>query len=820
MDHIIFRNWEEKTYDVVVIGEILIDMISEEYTEDFNCDIYKKYFGGSPANIAMNTKNLGLNSSIISCVGNDGLGVFLLEQMKQRGIDISNVQISENPTSMVLLTKSQGSPIPIFYRGADYQIHLNETIEEIIKKTKIIHFSTWPISKEPSRSAIEKIIEIAKANNTLVAFDPNYHPALWEKEYDSIQYVKEIIKKVDIIKPSEDDARRLFGEGTIEEYLNKYINLGPKLVVMTLGKEGLIASDGKEYIRLSTMADRVADATGAGDAFYSGFYAGIIKGFQIKKAIELGNATSAYKLKYTGAVVDLPKIEEIQRLYNLWGDKTMHVIFLNPQGNFDKKDSYWTEHPDFGGQLVYVKEIACAMAKQGHRVDILTRQIIDEDWPEFADEFDQYDGVENLRIIRIPAGQKEFLQKELLWEYLSEWVDNIINFYQEEGDMPDFVTTHYGDGGIAGAIMYQRTGIPFSFTAHSLGAQKMDKLGVDITNMEEMEKKYHFTKRIMAERIAMANSAINFVSTSQERDEQYTHLTYKGAGDMDNPQKFRVVAPGANTEVFSATKGNKEDKVVAQFIKEMFQRDLDKDRQELPAIIAASRLDPKKNHVGLVKAFAKNKELQQKANLVITLRGIENAFEDYSFVKSHEKEILDGIMEIIDEYQLYGKVSMFSINSQGQLAACYRQLASYNSIFCLTAVHEPFGLAPIEAMSCGLPAVVTKYGGPSEVLYEDGEEYGVLIDPFNSQDIAKGILKVLENYSFYKKQGIQRVKSKYTWDATAANYVKAIEEILENKKDDRNMEIHPYFLDLSNENTIGLDWLEKVYLGGEVNVGV
>ncbi len=56
----------------------------------------------------------------------------------------------------------------------------------------------------------------------------------------------------------------------------------------------------------------------------------------------------------------------------------MHVIFLNSQGNFDSKDSYWTEHPDFGGQLVYVKEIALAMAAQGHKVDIVTRQIIDD----------------------------------------------------------------------------------------------------------------------------------------------------------------------------------------------------------------------------------------------------------------------------------------------------------------------------------------------------------------------------------------------------------------------------------------------------------
>ena len=64
----------------------------------------------------------------------------------------------------------------------------------------------------------------------------------------------------------------------------------------------------------------------------------------------------------------------------------MHIVFLNPQGNFDPADSYLTEHPDFGGQLVYVKELAQAMAKQGHKVDIVTRRIRDSAWPEFSSE--------------------------------------------------------------------------------------------------------------------------------------------------------------------------------------------------------------------------------------------------------------------------------------------------------------------------------------------------------------------------------------------------------------------------------------------------
>ncbi len=146
----------------------------------------------------------------------------------------------------------------------------------------------------------------------------------------------------------------------------------------------------------------------------------------------------------------------------------MRIAFLNPQGNFDPADSYWTEHPDFGGQLVYVKQVALAMGELGHQVDILTRQIIDPAWPEFNESFDAYPDAPNVRIIRLPAGPEKFLRKELLWPYLiSDWVPNVIEFYKEERLDPDFFSAHYGDGGLCGVLLKELTGIPFSFTAHS-----------------------------------------------------------------------------------------------------------------------------------------------------------------------------------------------------------------------------------------------------------------------------------------------------------------------------------------------------------------
>ncbi|MEA3350134.1 MAG: glycosyltransferase [Chloroflexota bacterium] len=455
----------------------------------------------------------------------------------------------------------------------------------------------------------------------------------------------------------------------------------------------------------------------------------------------------------------------------------MHIAFLNPQGNFDPNDSYWTEHPDFGGQLVYVKEVAIAMAAQGHQVDILTRQIVDPEWPEFAQQEDAYPNVENVRILRLPCGPQHFLAKEQLWPYLgTEWVANIVTFYRSEGSLPDAFTAHYADGGLSGALLTQATGRPFTFTGHSLGAQKMDKLNACAENLAELDHRFHFARRILAERVSMSRAARIITSTQQERVEQYGHKAYRGAIDPSDETRFAVIPPGVNRKIFNPD-STEVDAVIADRIAEALRRDVARDRHDLPIVLASSRLDAKKNHVGLVRAFAESQKLQESANLAIAVRGLEDPLRRYASLSDEEAAIMDEIVALLNEYALWGKVTAFPLNSQTELAAAYRTMSTRRSVFALTALYEPFGLAPLEAMSCGLPAVVTKNGGPSESMIEAGREFGVLIDALVPADIARGLLRVVESveqWEMLRDAGIERVVSKYTWDRTAEGYLGVI----------------------------------------------
>jgi sucrose-phosphate synthase len=443
----------------------------------------------------------------------------------------------------------------------------------------------------------------------------------------------------------------------------------------------------------------------------------------------------------------------------------MHILFFNPQGNFNEGDSHLTEHPDFGGQLVYVKEIAMAMVDAGHKVDIVTRRIIDPEWPEFAASIDYYEGYKpDLRIVRLPCGGDGFLAKEQLWDHLPEFIEETVEFYGDK--LPDFVTSHYADGGYCAALLQKATGLQFTFTGHSLGAQKLDKLGTNRSNADEMEDRFRFSRRIDAERLAMERAYRIITSTHQERMEQYAHPLYRGAVDVNDDHKFAVIPPGVNTRVFSTRESALDPRV-----KPKLQAKLKNPDQ--PHLLVASRVDEKKNIGGAVAAYCHSPELIERAGFVICIRGIDDPYQEIGSLSAEEQRVLKPILDMIIDANLRNRVDFLNIPSQAELAATYRYFAQRKSIFVLPSVYEPFGLAPIEAAACGLACAATKNGGPSEI-FEDGS--GVLFDPFNRQDIARALNEALDRQADLSDRGRKRVLEMYTWEKTAARYLDVVRD--------------------------------------------
>ncbi len=301
-----------KSNDIVLIGEILIDKISNEET-----GITKSFFGGSPANIAKNIKLLGRQPTLFAAVGNDLEGQFLIKDLNVLELN-SFINVVEKKTSVVEINNSIETPIPKFNRESDYHILYSNELIEAVNNTKILHFSYWPLSKEPSKSTLLKVIDLVKGQNIIIGFDPNYHLDLVSNESISFQELKELMRKVDIIKPSLDDSKRIFGDGfSYLEYINKFQKLGIKLIVLTLGKDGIIFSYKDIIYKLPSYAKKIVDATGAGDAFWGGLYTGILNGDTIDVSLKLGLACSAYNLKQVGTTTIYPTVEELKKEFNI-----------------------------------------------------------------------------------------------------------------------------------------------------------------------------------------------------------------------------------------------------------------------------------------------------------------------------------------------------------------------------------------------------------------------------------------------------------------------------------------------------------------------
>lgn len=499
----------------------------------------------------------------------------------------------------------------------------------------------------------------------------------------------------------------------------------------------------------------------------------------------------------------------------------MHIALLNPQGNFDPNDSYWTAHPDFGGQLVYVKHLALELGKLGCQVDILTRQIIDPAWPEFAARFDRYPNAPNVRIVRLPAGPPHFLPKEALWPHIPrDWVPHILSFYREEGRLPEVFSAHYGDGGIAGVLLAEATDRPFTFTAHSLGAQKMDRLGVNRTNIAAMDARYRFGRRLIAERLSMNWATRIVVSTRQERFQQYAHRAYHGAVDVHDDRRFVLIPPGVDTTVFHPQGKGQKEHAIHQHIEQRLARDLPPHRRPLPAILMSARLDPKKNHVGLVKAYALTPHLQAKANLVLITAGADDPLQSDEGLSAGEREIMRKLRHLVQTYQLKGKISAFSLKGQRALAAAYRYFRDRRSVFVLPSLYEPFGLAPLEAAACGLPVVVTQNGGPAEIFQENGVLYGVLCDPERPEEMGHHIHTLIANTNLWEQMAHlaqSRVWSSFQWQHTAARYLATFQAIVQDKKravTHPRIPLHPYFQRPAPDTDITLEELTALYFEG------
>ncbi len=436
-----------------------------------------------------------------------------------------------------------------------------------------------------------------------------------------------------------------------------------------------------------------------------------------------------------------------------------YLLLISIHGLIRNHDMELGRDADTGGQTKYVVDLARALTEQEGiaQVDLVTRRVVDAAVNnDYAVPIESMS--DNARIVRIDAGPDEYIPKEQLWDYLDSFLDNLVNWLNEQPRMPDLVHSHYADAGYVGVRLANLIGIPLIYTGHSLGRDKRKQLLAHGLSREDIEKTYNIERRIDAEEEALANADLVITSTHNEIEEQYGLYNYY------DPERMAVIPPGTDLQQFYPPR--KGEKIA---FKKQVQRFLSNPKK--PLIMALSRPDERKNILMLVEAYGESQALQQAANLLI----IAGSRDDIRDMDSGAESVLTNLLLLIDSYDLYGRVAIPKSHRADEVPEIYRLVAAGGGVFINPALTEPFGLTLLEAAASGLPVVATENGGPVDIIGNCNN--GVLVDPLDKDAITAALLTLLRDdkaWSLASQNGIRGVRRHYAWQAHTQSYLARI----------------------------------------------
>ncbi|MEZ3503194.1 MAG: carbohydrate kinase [Lachnospiraceae bacterium] len=312
-----------KTYDVIALGELLIDFTQNGLSEQGN-GLFEANPGGAPCNVLSMLNNLGKKTSFIGKVGKDQFGLTLKKALDELGIGTENLMMdSEIHTTLALVhTFADGDRDFSFYRnpGADMMLREDELDEELLKNTRLFHFGTLSMTHEGVRKATKKALAAAKGAGALVSFDPNLREPLW----DSLEHAKEQVRwglgQCDILKISDNEIQWLTGETDFTEGVKKIREEFPiPLILVSMGKEGSRAYYKDGYVEAAPfLQQNTVETTGAGDTFCACIinYAldhGLtdLTEAQLKEMLTFANAAASIITTRKGALRVMPSRQEV-----------------------------------------------------------------------------------------------------------------------------------------------------------------------------------------------------------------------------------------------------------------------------------------------------------------------------------------------------------------------------------------------------------------------------------------------------------------------------------------------------------------------------
>jgi len=329
--------------DLITMGRSSIDLYSQNIGAEF-VDIkgFNAFVGGSPLNIAVGARRLGVAATLLTAVGKDKTGDFLLHFLNNEQVNTAFIpRIAYARTSAVVLGIQPPDCFPLVYyrdNAADSELNIDHVIAAEIKNYRMLEISATALNKEPSRSAVFYAVEQAHEHGVTIVLDVDFRADQWQDIRSFGLMVRAILPKVDIAIGTEEEvlaatlkdisqvsiAHQQISapevSGNLDHATQTILETGVKVLLVKNGAKGVtIYQKDKDPENVPGFPVEVLNVLGAGDAFASGFIYGYLQGWDLYKSCRMGNASGAWVVQKPGCANDMPTLEEVTALISSRG---------------------------------------------------------------------------------------------------------------------------------------------------------------------------------------------------------------------------------------------------------------------------------------------------------------------------------------------------------------------------------------------------------------------------------------------------------------------------------------------------------------------
>ena len=307
-----------RTFDVVTMGRSSIDLYAHQVGVSIgDVKSFDAYVGGCPTNIAVGVRRLGLRSALVTAVGDDQVGDFVLNFLRSEQVDVTATPRKPgHRTSAVILTIQPPDSFPLtFYRDncADRELTVDDVERAPFRDASLVVLTGTGLSHEPSRGATLHAASNARAASARVVVDIDYRADQWRDSAAFATAIQALLQQAHLAVGTEEELAAATGSQDVDAAAAALLRCGLDAFILKRGARGsrvYQASGTKTDV--APFAIEVLNVLGAGDAFASGFIFGLLKGWSLVRAARTGNATGAIVVTRHGCANFMPTWPEVE----------------------------------------------------------------------------------------------------------------------------------------------------------------------------------------------------------------------------------------------------------------------------------------------------------------------------------------------------------------------------------------------------------------------------------------------------------------------------------------------------------------------------